>query len=878
MQALGKHIDPFVYVHESAYHVMPATWQAQVDAARRIAKEAGWEGHSNVFKLNKAGNEISLLHYPAFFDLPFPELACSVHVDISARLVSVRDYGSQENPPILHRKELLLSPADPRRYDLLALSQQAEAAGLFDSPKTIGNRQQWLATIAAKGYSFTDGALLPLGNELNEGNEEFGNDTVHDPHFIARHLTALKRTSLSAPIQALLRRGFLKQGDSFFDYGCGRGDDVVALRDIGVLATGWDPYFARDEEKRRAAVVNLGFVINVIEDRDERDAAVREAFSLAEQVLSVAAMLAHRAPIGGRPYADGLLTSRRTFQRYFSQSQLRDYIEEVLGEEPVAIAPGIFFVFKNKELEHQLLRVRYSTPILVRGRREVETKPPKPPRAIETMRVADRTPQRTAVPRPRKLAPEIEFQQELSELWSVAVSLGRFPEQDEVDRSLFDRLAEKSITLRRCESLVYRIFDQAELDRSRNRRRDDLLVLLAVQQLARKRKRLEPQLQRDVRAFFGSSLEASAESAQLVQGLRNPKLIEQLCVISGELGLGWLHEDGQLQFASSILPRLHPLLRLYVAAATILLGSLEQFDVIKIHSRSGKVTLLRFDNFVDAAVPELLFRVKVNLRTQDAEEFVYGQDFPAPLLHQKSRYMDKDAPGYGQQLRFEARLAELGLFDFTGYGPSAADFKQTLRMHRWEIVEGDLARAQQAPALDDPCGRYLKFRDLIHCGETFAGTGTPNLPRAGETYNALYELATRILDTVIEYFGSIRLTYGFCSPELSKLIPGRIAPKLDQHCSHELARNGKAICERGGAACDFIVEDEDMFEVAQWVFENTPVDRIYVYGRDRPIHVSYSSKPSQVAFQMITSGAGRILPRQISKAETKQLAFVDGAH
>jgi hypothetical protein len=41
---------------------------------------------------------------------------------------------------------------------------------------------------------------------------------------------------------------------------------------------------------------------------------------------------------------------------------------------------------------------------------------------------------------------------------------------------------------------------------------------------------------------------------------------------------------------------------------------------------------------------------------------------------------------------------------------------------------------------------------------------------------------------------------------------------------------------------DFIVEDEDMLEVARcgvrpalrWVF-----DRLYFYGADRPIHVSY---------------------------------------
>jgi hypothetical protein len=74
----------------------------------------------------------------------------------------------------------------------------------------------------------------------------------------------------------------------------------------------------------------------------------------------------------------------------------------------------------------------------------------------------------------------------------------------------------------------------------------------------------------------------------------------------------------------------------------------------------------------------------------------------------------------------------------------------------------------------------------------------------------LYELATHILDPVIDYFGMIRLTYGFCSHELGKHIKHRVAPKLDQHAAHERNSKGNLICPRLGAAIDFIVEDENM--------------------------------------------------------------------
>ena len=70
-----------------------------------------------------------------------------------------------------------------------------------------------------------------------------------------------------------------------------------------------------------------------------------------------------------------------------------------------------------------------------------------------------------------------------------------------------------------------------------------------------------------------------------------------------------------------------------------------------------------------------------------------------------------------------------------------------------------------------------------------------------------HDITIQILDPVIDYFGMIRLTYGFCSPELAKEIPSRIDPKRDQHAAHELNRLRNPVCSRLGAAVDFIVED-----------------------------------------------------------------------
>jgi hypothetical protein len=144
-----------------------------------------------------------------------------------------------------------------------------------------------------------------------------------------------------------------------------------------------------------------------------------------------------------------------------------------------------------------------------------------------------------------------------------------------------------------------------------------------------------------------------------------------------------------------------------------------------------------------------------------------------------------------------------------------------------------------------------------------AVSGLQNLPKQPDSYTALYELATNVLDPVIEYFGMIELTYGFCSPELSKKIPARIAPKLDQHCAHELNSKKNLICERLGAAVDFIIEDENMKEVAKWIMQNTPFDRLYFYGENRSIHVSYSSEPKGELVTMLENQMGQRIPKVI---------------
>jgi hypothetical protein len=117
------------------------------------------------------------------------------------------------------------------------------------------------------------------------------------------------------------------------------------------------------------------------------------------------------------------------------------------------------------------------------------------------------------------------------------------------------------------------------------------------------------------------------------------------------------------------------------------------------------------------------------------------------------------------------------------------------------------------------------------------------------------------LDPIIEYFGSIQLTYGFASSALAKHIVGSIAPALDQHASCERGSAGRPISDRGGAAVDFLIEYEDMYAVSEWIAVNTPFDRLYFYGADRPIHVSYGPQHSRQIVDLLATARGKSIPR-----------------
>ena len=254
-----------------------------------------------------------------------------------------------------------------------------------------------------------------------------------------------------------------------------------------------------------------------------------------------------------------------------------------------------------------------------------------------------------------------------------------------------------------------------------------------------------------MKAFFGDYKEATLQARDLFLSLKETEAIYAACRRASDQGLGWLDHEDALHVQSSHVEQLPAILRAYINCGLVLYGYITNVDLLKIHVRTNKLSLMIYDRFDTDLLPRLKRRIKIDLRYLDFDEFFYGEAYPQTYIYRKSRLMNEEDVGYEDQIAFEEQLDRLGLLPAEGsYGPSIEQFDALLASLRYKVEGPVVVRASHIPSLDEPCGRYLKFRDFIECGETQADLGLANLPKQAESYNALLDLAIHILDPVIE--------------------------------------------------------------------------------------------------------------------------------
>src|ERR1035438_10109332 len=171
---------------------------------------------------------------------------------------------------------------------------------------------------------------------------------------IARHRTAIRRFQYSKPISLAMAQGLIRDDCTVLNSGSGRGEDVSLLQKSGLSAEGWDPYFRPHAEVKPADVVNLGYVLNVIEDPSERSETLRKAYALARRALVVAVRV-HQSLDKGIPFQDGLITSRGAFQKLYTQSEFTQFVGETLSVRPHVAGLGVTYAFKERAEEEKYI-------------------------------------------------------------------------------------------------------------------------------------------------------------------------------------------------------------------------------------------------------------------------------------------------------------------------------------------------------------------------------------------------------------------------------------------------------------------------------------------------------------------------------------------
>ena len=626
---VGKSLPDAIYIHRTALeHESFRLYELSMAVARALKLGNDWD----LVKLFKKEHKISLLSYPTFYEESYPALRMSSLVDLTKLSLKQTNYSESENPPILHRKELMVLPNDPYYDHFCELTLEGEVAGLYENAFKIGFRQSWLRTIEEAGYQLEDGRLekRPDTGSVNPVEKQ-----------VDRHLTAIVRHDFSTPFKILLKHDLLQPTLTVFDYGCGRGDDLRELEAHGMQAAGWDPNFLPDADLIESDIVNLGFVINVIEDRDERIEALSKAHQLSRRLTIISAMIAGESVTGRfEPYKDGVLTSRNTFQKYYSQSELQRFIEDTLDTEAVAAAPGVFIVFKNKNDEQQFYLNRN-----------------------KSRRTWTRLSERPEVKGTHELA-YVGNRELLDEFWNKCLDLGRLPLHAEFDRS--DALIKAMGSIIRAYRIVTSVLKSDDLKQAANSRIDDLTVYFALALFGRRPhyKTMPLGLQQDIKTFFGNYTKASEVGKEALFKIAEPTQISAACDEAvSKLPACRLVQSDHMLIHTQFLNALPQLLRIYVGAAEQLLGSADDFNLIKIHIRSGKVTFLRYEDFNSSPLPLLIERVKVNLRDQEIDFFDYVEPYTPSPLYWKGEVIDESFPDFKKQLGFDRRLRSFGLLD-----------------------------------------------------------------------------------------------------------------------------------------------------------------------------------------------------------------------
>ena len=152
---VGKLVRGALYVHRDAIYGLAEDTQAMIDRAVGATGSNRW----NVARVEKY--YVGLLEYEDFDAAAFPRLISSTRVNLATREHRRTDFSRSANPLILHRKEQLMMPHDPRVGRWAETTRMLVSRGVFGNSHLIGRKCAWDEMLAHAELTAVGDQVLP---------------------------------------------------------------------------------------------------------------------------------------------------------------------------------------------------------------------------------------------------------------------------------------------------------------------------------------------------------------------------------------------------------------------------------------------------------------------------------------------------------------------------------------------------------------------------------------------------------------------------------------------------------------------------------------------------------------------------------------------
>ena len=203
------------------------------------------------------------------------------------------------------------------------------------------------------------------------------------------------------------------------------------------------------------------------------------------------------------------------------------------------------------------------------------------------------------------------------DFWNTTLDLGRVPANNEFEHS--EEMRRIAGSHAKAFQALCHYYGEALFNAAQKARKNDLLVYFALGLFGKRQaySQMPDGLRRDIKSFFQSITSALQEAREILFSVGSPEVIQEACLAAQQqIKCGEYTEGHSFTFHKDFLNDLPPTLRIYVGCALQLYGDIEEMHLIKAHIRSGKVSLMRYENW-DAEVPLLIERIKIKLRELD---------------------------------------------------------------------------------------------------------------------------------------------------------------------------------------------------------------------------------------------------------------------